>query len=799
MSQFDTRGGNQVANGRQQFIDGNGRPLVGGRVYHYLPNTLVAAPTFQDPELTQQNTHPIILDAAGMATIHTDENQLRQILRDRFGNTIWDKPTGIGVDLSGVAVNLPHIAALRANVNAYPMVYVKGYRAAGDGGEGVFYLNPADTTTADDGGTVIVDADGRRYCRNVEKDVSQVSAKWWGAVGDSLSDDTQALQRCFDYAADNARVAFVPSGTFYCTAGLVLGGGAVGIVMDGQILSQGGAWAALTLGDGGVARNWNKRYGPVRVARRATSAWDDEADVGVRVYNCDACTVNVQQAEGFTIGVQTVGDARGFEDTSVTLGRIVDNRYGLDVRCETAEGWNNSVRYFGGHFACSSSGGAGLARYGVRFSAAEDAYGRHNAHAFYGPAFELQRGGTPGTVEAIPFLFTAGDERGVHGDRIRMEACSPYVARADVNVNDCSFNVIYTGTYAFAGDKVLYGADVSRSGISVFATHQAQAAQATPRLFADASNLRARVHRDTSVTESGIGATGAIGFEQMGVLSGAPNTAITGLDDGIFAGLTFVSGSGATLLQADAVGLTTSRAVVFVVDTARCKEIFVAAEGEHLRLVVQQYDANEAILGEEYPIRVSNMNVLPNFTAAGATPPYPPMWWEGNVDLDHPLEIVVDGSVMQSVPDVNRLQRVQVNDATRYAAIGVRGGQAGAVLRSLRLYCDALQSPPLIYGGGRAWGQHERGLAIPNVDLPYIAPGGRHIMTVAFPNLRHGDEVTAAFARDGGASGMTGYLRITASANTADTAIVTIENVHGDLAIDMTVGTLYVQARKARI
>ena len=45
------------------------------------------------------------------------------------------------------------------------------------------------------------------------------------------------------------------------------------------------------------------------------------------------------------------GDSRGVEDSTFTLGRIVNNRIGLDLWCATATAWNTSIRYQGGHFA----------------------------------------------------------------------------------------------------------------------------------------------------------------------------------------------------------------------------------------------------------------------------------------------------------------------------------------------------------------------------------------------------------------------------------------------------------------
>lgn len=56
-----------IPNGEQRFVDNNGRPLIGGRVYYYVPNTSTLKDTWQDESMTILNTNPIVLDARGNA------------------------------------------------------------------------------------------------------------------------------------------------------------------------------------------------------------------------------------------------------------------------------------------------------------------------------------------------------------------------------------------------------------------------------------------------------------------------------------------------------------------------------------------------------------------------------------------------------------------------------------------------------------------------------------------------------------------------------------------------------------
>lgn len=88
--------GSQILNGLQQYTDGNGKPYAGGRLHHYVVNTMTPVATYQDIDLTVLNSAPIILDAAGRASVWTSLPTTRQILYDKDGNLIWDRITSTG-------------------------------------------------------------------------------------------------------------------------------------------------------------------------------------------------------------------------------------------------------------------------------------------------------------------------------------------------------------------------------------------------------------------------------------------------------------------------------------------------------------------------------------------------------------------------------------------------------------------------------------------------------------------------------------------------------------------------------
>lgn len=92
-----------LPNGMQTFVDANGVPISGGRVYFYIPNTLTPKGTWRDPGQLVPNSNPVVLDSAGRAVIY-GSGSYREILKDQVGNLVWDKLTQ-GFGSSGQLIN----------------------------------------------------------------------------------------------------------------------------------------------------------------------------------------------------------------------------------------------------------------------------------------------------------------------------------------------------------------------------------------------------------------------------------------------------------------------------------------------------------------------------------------------------------------------------------------------------------------------------------------------------------------------------------------------------------------------
>ena len=131
--------------------------------------------------------------------------------------TLIDLNNTLAAIQAAISSFVPTIAALRAATTTQitsASCLVGGYATAGDGGEGVFMLAANDVTSTDNGGTIIVDANGRRWYRGAGQIATSV--KWFGATGNGSTDDTAAIQACLTASAN--RMVYFPPGNYHYTA-----------------------------------------------------------------------------------------------------------------------------------------------------------------------------------------------------------------------------------------------------------------------------------------------------------------------------------------------------------------------------------------------------------------------------------------------------------------------------------------------------------------------------------------------------------------------------------------------------
>lgn len=114
------------------------------------------------------------------------------------------------------------IAALRAATFATltaGVVTVRSYAGTATKGGGDFVYVSTDTTTADNGGTVIVDASSRRWYREYGQD-QPLNVTWFGAIGDGTTDNLAAFNAALaaGQAGGTSVTLYVPEGNYSFSA-----------------------------------------------------------------------------------------------------------------------------------------------------------------------------------------------------------------------------------------------------------------------------------------------------------------------------------------------------------------------------------------------------------------------------------------------------------------------------------------------------------------------------------------------------------------------------------------------------
>lgn len=94
-----------------------------------------------------------------------------------------------------------------------------------DGAHGIFALDPTDTTSADNDGTVLVTAEGKRWKR---KFTGPFQAVWFGAIGDGVTNSTDGINRLLTAAGTYSEIEF--SKGVYLSSGLHS-------ILEGQVIS----------------------------------------------------------------------------------------------------------------------------------------------------------------------------------------------------------------------------------------------------------------------------------------------------------------------------------------------------------------------------------------------------------------------------------------------------------------------------------------------------------------------------------------------------------------------------------
>lgn len=230
------------------FKDSDGGPLDAGYLYFGQPNLNPETnpiSVYWDAALTQPAAQPIrtlngyIVRDGNIANIYVGSNYSITcknkvgILLFSMGDSNYFDPSSLS-NLTAIKT-VDNIAALKALLKTgVPYANVLGYYTKGDGGGGLYWYDSTDTTSTDNGGTIIVASDGGRWKLQITG--AFLSVKQFGAKGDNATNDYAAIQAALDYCLNSKKYLFLPAG-YYVTASQLVNRG-VSIIGEGTFYSQ---------------------------------------------------------------------------------------------------------------------------------------------------------------------------------------------------------------------------------------------------------------------------------------------------------------------------------------------------------------------------------------------------------------------------------------------------------------------------------------------------------------------------------------------------------------------------------
>lgn len=161
-----------------------------------------------------------IVDLTGAVTAASDSADRAELAAEsteelftQLGDSDPSKGSALVFGVNRVAISIAELKTLPKTGSKF--CFVSGYYVAGDGGGGNYFIDFGDTTSADNGGTVIVGSDGARWKLS---STALPSVKQYGCKGDGIADDTARLQKVF---SEGGAIRF-NSGTFLTSSALTI-------------------------------------------------------------------------------------------------------------------------------------------------------------------------------------------------------------------------------------------------------------------------------------------------------------------------------------------------------------------------------------------------------------------------------------------------------------------------------------------------------------------------------------------------------------------------------------------------
>ena len=223
------------------------------------------------------------------------------------------------------------------------------------GKEGIFYYDSKDVTSADNGGTVIVNGT-RRFKRLYS---GYLDVRWFGMKGDYNGSTGTENSAAFKAAIAGARkdeVLLVPAGQYYVSSSI-----AMPTTKKVNFLIYGDIYFAK--GFGFIIEGLNqefKSYGSIigkNTGATTEAGFAAYSGIGIYLKNAYNCEVHVNEIKNFKYGIEQSGDKSGGSPNGSQYNKIyfraIHSNY-VQIRLSTkgatdgSGNWNNESFWYGG-------------------------------------------------------------------------------------------------------------------------------------------------------------------------------------------------------------------------------------------------------------------------------------------------------------------------------------------------------------------------------------------------------------------------------------------------------------------
>ena len=194
---------------------------------------------------------------------------------------------------------------------------------------------------------------------NEQLEELHINIKRFGAVGDGVADDTQAIKDTIEHAESvgSHTPVFIPHGIYKTSETITCSNP---LYAQEATINYNGTGTALVIGDEsepGIVTA-RKKFSLPRVINklRGSDGWDSTS-VGVKCVNLNTCELYVPFIQDFETGLLMYGYSQGCTYNTVNLGALWDNHKNLVMKADET-GWSNQTLFLNGRLQQSLNKGA---------------------------------------------------------------------------------------------------------------------------------------------------------------------------------------------------------------------------------------------------------------------------------------------------------------------------------------------------------------------------------------------------------------------------------------------------------